>query len=265
MKGARRHSPRLLAGFALLLAVAPLAATVRTADADITVIGRYTFINGDTATRSAPFTNKRGRLTAPDGREFIYDTKSKKVTVIDHQAKTYWSAPIQVADSLAAERLTVMRRELKPEIEANRERFNQLMQTIEDSTKVEMTEEHRTIAGYSCRKWVLTMGPYLTYERWVTPAIGVADYAPELERVMLASVMDPMGRLLLRNIFRLRAPKETIEPGLPRPADFALASSTKFETLTQKGSFSWEATSVKTGKVPGLAWDKPKGYRKVAP
>ena len=257
-----------LAVCAVLLAAGSTLVPAPPVAADITVVGRYVFINGDTATRSSAYTSRRSRMTAPDGREFIYDTKSAMVTVIDHKAKTYWKAPIAVADSLASERLMEMRRELKPQLEANRERWAEMMQMLDDSTKVAMTGEFRPIAGYSCSKWVLTMGPYLTFERWVTPAIGVADYAPELERVMLSSTLDPLGRLLLKRMFDMRGQNAaSIDSETDRTGqdDFALASVTRFETLTQKGSFSWEATEVRTGKVPGLAWETPKGYRKVAP
>ena len=243
----RRSSPiRPLAVAIVLLAfAAPVSA-------DITVTGHYVFMDGDTATRSTPYTTKRGRLTLPDGREMIYDTKQARVTMIDHDSKTYWTAPAAEADSIAAQRLLEMRKELQPLVEQNREAWMKQVQVIGDSIKVKYTGDMRDIAGYTCTKWVLTVGDRLRHERWVTPALGVADYAPEMEQVALASIADPLGRLFFREVVKLRG-----KTGL------ALASTTTFETITQKGSFSFEATGVSSAKVPGTAWDLPKGYTKV--
>lgn len=244
-----------IAACAIALAAGSALGLARPAAADITVVGHYQFVDGDTVTRSSAWTPKRTRMSGPDGREFIYDAKPKKLTIIDHKTRTYWSGPLAVADSISSAILMERRKELKPQIEANQERWAALIQTINDSIKVEKTEEYREIAGYSCNKWVLRIGPYLTFERWVTPALGVADYAPELERVVLASVLDPLGRVLLKSMLQMRSKADGL----------ALASTTRFETLTQKGEFSFEATRVQSTKVPDSVWQTPAGYRRVNP
>ena len=112
----RRPSAHSLAVSLLSLVLAAASAS-----ADITVTGNYVFIDGSKATRVTPYTAKRGRLTMPDGREMIYDTKKGMVTIVDHATKTYWSAPVAEADSIASERLMQMRKELQPLVEQNRE------------------------------------------------------------------------------------------------------------------------------------------------
>src|SRR5262249_51676071 len=82
---------------ALLAGAIPFAAA-RPAAADITVITRYSFINGDTLTRASYYAPKRVRVTAPDGKEFMFNRDNDSVTVINHAAKTYWTGPRALAD-----------------------------------------------------------------------------------------------------------------------------------------------------------------------
>jgi hypothetical protein len=49
------------------------------------------------------------------------------------------------------------------------------------------------------------------------------------------------------------------QPGL------VLKSSTQFRTLTQSGSFSWEALRVDSKTIPDSVWAVPQGYEKVRP
>ena len=74
------------AGLALLAA--------RPALADITVVGRYSFVNGDTATRASYFTSRRIRVSTPDGREVIFDSKAHSVTLIDHRRRVFWNGDL---------------------------------------------------------------------------------------------------------------------------------------------------------------------------
>jgi hypothetical protein len=85
-----------------LLALVLAAGFVRPAAADITVTTHYTFLGGDTLTRDSYYSNKRIRVTGPDGKEFMFNAKTDTVTVIDHATRRYWTGPRALADSLAA-------------------------------------------------------------------------------------------------------------------------------------------------------------------
>ena len=89
-------------------------------------------------------------------------------------------------------------------------------------------------------------------ERWVARSLTVADYGPEVEKAVMASVMDPVGRQLMKLLIHVRA-----TDGL------ALASKTTFHTLTQAGSFSFEAVQVIGTPVPAKAWEIPKDYKPI--
>ena len=225
---------------------------VKPASADLTITGKYTLVSGDTLTRASYYTPKRVRVTAPDGREFVYNASAKQVMVIDHVKRIYWQGPVDQADSLANKLLLEKRKELKPQIEANREQWMSIMSSINDSLRVGITEETRTIAGYPCTKWLMLAGSYMVHERWVARSLSVANYGPELEKIVMASMLDPLGRVLMKQLIAMRS-----TDGLP------LASTTRFRTLTQSGSFEWEAISVSSQPIPKSVWEAPKDYNRI--
>ena len=239
-------------GFVLALSLT--AAVVTPAAADVTVVGKYIFANGDTATRVSYYSRKRARTTAPNGMEFIYDTQLGRVSVIDHAKRRYYTGTIAEADSLAEKILLKRRAELRPLIEANREKWAALMSGFSDSILVDRTEETVTIAGYPSTRWTLRAGSYMTHERWAARGLSVPNFGPELEKIVMATVLDPLGSQLMKLMIQMRS-----QPGL------VLKSSTQFRTLTQSGSFSWEATRVDSKAIPDSAWSVPRGYAKLRP
>ena len=242
-------------GFALAVSIVITGLVSTPAAADLTVVGKYTFVNGDTATRVSYYSRKRARSTAPNGMEFIYDTQHGRVTVIDHAKRRYYSGTIAEADSLAERILLQRRQELRPLIEANRERWAELMSSFSDSILVERSEEEtKAIAGYPCTRWTMRGGSYMTHERWAARGLSVPNFGPEMERIVMATVLDPLGAQLMKMLIQMRA-----QPGL------VLKSSTQFRTLTQSGSFAWEATRVESKSIPESAWSVPKDYAKVQP
>ena len=84
----------------LWVLVAALALAATPAFADITVHAHYTLVSGDTVTRANYFSSHRTRMTAPDGREYLYDARKKRVAIIDHDLQAYWEGPVAQADSI---------------------------------------------------------------------------------------------------------------------------------------------------------------------
>jgi hypothetical protein len=245
--------------FKFALALVPAVATLllsaaRPAAADITIVGRYTFANGDTATQYSYYSRKRVRVTAPDGKEFIHDTQARRVTVIDHVGRRYYTGTIEEAESTATRLLMERRNELRPLIQANQDKWQEMMRLFNDSVTVVQSEETRTIAGYPSTRWLLQCGSYMTHERWVARGLSVPNYGPELEKVVMAAVLDPLGRQLMKLLVEMRSHPGTV-----------LASRTRFRTLTQQGEFSWEALRVLSDPIPKSVWELPKGYQQVRP
>ena len=49
-------------------------------------------------------------------------------------------------------------------------------------------------AAVRAGEWVHTAGSYLTNVRWIARSLDVPDYGPEMQKVVMASVKDPLGR-----------------------------------------------------------------------
>jgi len=220
--------------------------------ADVTVVARHTLVNGDTLTRPSYYSLSRCRVTGPDGKEFMYESKSKTVTVIDHQRKAYYTAPLAQADSIADQMLLESKKQMAQLAAQDQEAWMAKVAAFNDSIKVTKTMEERRIGAYTCTRWVLTAGSYLEHERWVARSLAVANFAPEVQKVVMASAMDPVGRVLLKLMLNMRE-----IDGLP------LAARTKFRTPTQSGSFSFETLHVISTSIPKSAWEIPKDYQAI--
>ena len=222
------------------------------AAADITVLARYTLINGDTLTRPSYYSTRRSRVTAPDGKEMIYDSKDRQLTIIDHAGKRFWTGPLERADSLADQVLAAGRKEIAKVANADREAWVERVQKFNESIHLENTQEVKKIAGYPSTKWTLSMGEYLQHERWVARSIVVANYGPEVQKAAMALAVDPLGRVLLKALIGMRE-----ADGLP------LVTKTSYKTLTQSGTFGYETIQVIGKSVPASAWTVPEGYTEV--
>jgi len=235
-----------------LLALVLAAGFAFPAAADITVTTHYTFLGGDTLTRDSYYSNKRIRVTGPDGKEFMFNSKTDTVTVIDHAGKRYWTGPRALADSLAAKLIAANRAGVPEEATADPVAWSEKLEQFNNSIKIEPAGQDRKIAGYPTNLWILTAGDYLRSERWIARSLYIPDFGPEMQKTVLATIKDPMGRALMRLMIGSRD-----KEGL------ALAGSTNFRTLDKAGVFQFEALKVKSGSIPKTAWDLPAGYTPI--
>jgi len=234
----------VLVGLGLAVAVPALA--------DVTVQARYRMPDGTTLERTNYYAKDRSRTTSFDGREYIYDSKSKQLTIVDHATRRYWTGPIALADSIAG-RLNAKRDSTFHVALAQRqEEFAEFVEQFNSAVVVNQTEEERKIAGYPCSHWVISAGRNMIHDRWVARSLTSATPSPELDRVLMAGAMDPLGRTLMKMLLGTRE-----IPGL------TLSATTTFKTPTQAATFSWEALKVTTDKISKTAWEVPADYQRV--
>ena len=246
-------SRRTYAVVAGLVALMPLLA--RTAAADVTVVGRYRFANGDTLTRASYYTNRWMRTTLPNGDEIVYSRDSDRITLIDHAGKRYWEGPRARADSVTrrmrAERARAMAETATPE---DQEKRNAIFAALTDSVHQGSTGRSRVICGYPCSEYVLTAGQYLRQDRWIARSLAVPDFSKEVQNVVIATIMDPLGRGLMTLVVQGR-----VVDGL------TLQGRLRYKTLSQEGEMSWEAVQVSSEKIPETAWLPPTDYTRWVP
>jgi hypothetical protein len=224
-----------------------------TARADIGVVGRYTFVTGDTATRTCWYSRRRVRVSTPDDQEIQYDSKTNTLTFIDHGRRLYWTGSGSLADSVV-DGLTAHHwaRLGAQSTDSARAGWADTLESLNDFIQVTKTSETRTIAGYPCTKWTIDAGPYFHLERWAAPGLDVAIDDPEIEKLALATLLDPLGRALMSMFWST----EDLS-GMP------LAATMTYDTGLERGHFSWQAIRVVEGAIPDSAWQVPPGYARV--
>lgn len=232
------------AALALLGAVPALA--------DVTVHARYRMLDGSTVERANYFTRDRSRVTSFDGREYVYESKSKQLMVIDHATRRYWSGPVARADSIVGELNSRRDSTFRVEVAKRQEEFDKFLEQFNSSIVVNKTDEERKIAGYNCTHWIISAGRHMIHDRWVASGFTIVKPSPEIERAVASGALDPLGRGLVKLLLGARE-----IPGL------TLSATTTFKTPTQSGTYSWEATKVTTDKISSTAWEAPKDYQKV--
>ncbi len=235
-----------LAGVVFLL---PWAEPAR---ADLTVIGRYTFVNGDTATIPSYFSGRRVRVPTPDGREVVFDSHTRTVTLIDHARRAYWSGPLARADSIVdvldATRWDLFMRHASDSLRAE---WRSDMDVPSDSIQVAEGQKTRMIAGYPCNSFTVT-GPFMKLQRWVAYSLAVDDYHAQTEDLVLSAVLDPVGRAIMGMFW-----ESDVQDALP------LAATVTFDTPARHARFEWQAVRVIGARIPASAWQPPPGYQRV--
>ena len=235
-----------------LLTTILLAFAARPAAAELTVITHYTLVNGDTLTRASYYTPRRVRVTAPDGKEFMFDSKTDTITVIDHATKRYWKGPRGLADSVAT-RIMNSNREGIPDIaRTDPVAWADTLQAFNNSIHVAATGKGQKIASYPCDQWVLTAGSYLRVEQWIARSLVVSNYGPELQKAVMATIKDPLGRALMRMLIGMRTKEGLV-----------LNGNVTFQTLKGEGSFHFECVKVISGSIPKTVWNLPEGYTQI--
>jgi hypothetical protein len=229
-----------------------LVFAARPAAAELTVITHYTLVSGDTLTRAAYYTPRRIRVTAPDGKEFMFDSKTDTLTVIDHAGKRYWQGLRNQADSIATRIMNSNREGVPETAKTDPVAWADTLEAFNKSIHVEATEKRQKIAGYPCDEWVLTAGKYLRVEQWIARSLVVNNYGPEVQKAVMATIKDPLGRALMRLLLGMRTKEGLV-----------LNGRVTFLTLKQEGSFHFEAVKVISASVPKTAWIIPDGYTKV--
>jgi hypothetical protein len=239
-------------GLGLACAILVLPAT-RPAAADITVVGRYTFVNGDTATRASYYTSRRVRVSTPDGREVIFDSKNRRITLIDHAHRVYWAGPLARGDSIVdvtdGNRWDLMLHDASDALKAEWARD---MGVPPDSIQVDDGFKTRMIAGYPCNRWTVRAGDRMDLERWTAAALSVDTFDDSTEDVVLAAVLDPVARAIMSMFWEMQ--------DTPGPC---LGAAVTFRTPTEDVHFRWEAVRAIGARVPASAWVVPQGYARV--
>ena len=247
-----------LASIVLSIAVSAMAD-------DLTIVSKMTHDGGSAEIRTSYISSDHVRMSQPDGNESIIDLKGGQMIVMDGKKKTYYVVTRKDMDAMAARMQEQMN---SPEMKKAQERMKNLppdtQKTMESAmagmfaVDVKKSGTSRTIAGYKCENWNVTIGQFSKSEECFTNELKFPVQAWDMYRSYADSMKSMMGAFgpMARNM-------TTMQEQLKKLKGFPLAKTTTTSLMGRRSVITSEVTSIQHGAIPASAWQIPDGYEKV--
>lgn len=235
---------------------------------DLTIVSKATRDANPPVTATSYIASDHVRMGQGDGQEFMLDFASGNMTIIDGKKKEYsvitpqdleaMKARMQEQMKKAEPQMKQMQEQMKNMPPEMRAKMEKMMGGMAASVSVEKGPGTRTIAGYSCEEWTISIGGMSKTEQCNTTALPFPvqawdrykDFADGMSS-MFAS-MGPMAKGLGDMQEKFRQMK-----GIP------LATRTTTSVMGKTSVHSTEVTEVRKGPIPASAWQVPADYKKV--
>ena len=246
--------------FAISSAILFLGASICAAAQGLTIVSKTTN-NGESSTTTSYISEDHARFAAGEV-DVIIDGKTSQMTTLDSRKKTYYVTTKQDIDALAAKvheqmnspemkRAQEAMKNLPPE---QRKRMEAAMGAMM-STNVEKVGTSRTIAGYKCDDFIMTIGQLSKTEECVTNDLKFPPQVWTMYRNFadsMKSLMGPMGA----NVTAMREQMMKIK-------GFPLVSKTTVSVMGRSSVTSTEVTEIRNGSIPASAFEIPAGYTRI--
>lgn len=245
----------------VFLAASPVAAE------DLTIIQKQTHDQNPPVTTTSYISADRLRTTNPEGTEVLAEPAAGKFTMIDHKKKEYYVVTRQDVEAMNAEMQARMK-QMEPQMKQAQEQMKNLPPELREkmagmmggfvaAINVQKGTGGRSVAGYHCENWIITMGEMSRTEQCLTTELqfpaqtwaGYQDFANSMKGAMTAG---PMGQAFAQMKEKFKDVK-----GYP------LASTTTTKILGRTSTSTTEVTEIKKGSIPASAWELPAGYKQV--
>jgi hypothetical protein len=232
---------------------------------DLTIVSRVTRDGGSAETKTSYISSDHVRMSHPDGNEAIIDLKGSQMIVLDGKKKTYYVVTRKDMDAMAAK---VQEQMNSPEVKKAQEQMKNLPPDAQKAMEsamagmfavdVKKTGTSRTIAGYKCENWNVTIGQLSKSEQCFTNELKFPvqawdmyrSYADSMKSMMAA--FGPMAKSMT-----------TMQEQLKKLKGFPLANTTTTSVMGRRSVSTSEVTSIKRGSIPASVWEIPAGYEKV--
>jgi len=234
--------------FAVLLACAIASPAFA---GDLTIVSKTTSTGPMAKTGTSTMYMTTGKLLMQQDRSnVLVDVASGTITFMDPGKKQYWTMTKEDMEAMSkavSAKMTDMQKD--PRAAAM---MQNMMGTL-GPVKLETGTQTKTIAGYSCTQYTVTMGETAKMVYWTTTALQPPFSAEQLfnaETGMLRA--NPMFSRMSAMFDEMKKMK-----GVP------LASSSTMSMGPMQIENSSEATEVKTSAIPASTFDIPKDFTKV--
>jgi hypothetical protein len=235
----------------LFVAAGILAVAVPVAAEDLTIVYKTTGPN-QPALSTDYMTATMARYSAGTS-DRIVDLKTGRIVTVDHQRKV-WSeitaAEIEAAMKKAKAQMDQAMAGMPPEM---RQKMQGMMGGAAGSLKVTKGGT-RTVAGYPCDEYTLTMGANMTQKSCNTTAITLPFDFNQMRK--LTSASNPA-------LAKMMGDMETATKELQQIKGLPIAETTTMQMMGKSMVTTKEATEIKKGPIPASVFEVPAGYKKV--
>ena len=236
------------------LAVAALAGFAAAAGAeDLTIVAKVTRNSEAPVTEVTYISSEKMRASKADG-EFIVDFATGNMTMINAKKKEYSVLTPQDFEAMAAQ-LKQMEEQMKALPPAVREKMGGMMGGMAAATTVTRGTGGRTVAGYACENWNVTIGEMVRLEQCVTTQIAwpVPAYDGMARYMKAMSASSPMFKGMDQMIEKFKQMK-----------GMSVYHQSTTKVMGRSMTETSEVVEVKKGAIAASAWELPAGYKKVA-
>lgn len=237
--------------FVLHAALVAAAFAVPAAAEDLTIVTAVTGPQG-TESRTQYYTDTMFRTASADG-DMIFDTTAGAMTFVDAKKKQYWKTTLEEMNT-AFEAMSAQMKQMEEQMKGNpmaAQMMEKMMGGAGGAVKVAKGQSPRTIAGYACEHWVVSMGASMTMELWTTGKLKIPTGFYEARKAQFA------GNPMLQKFAKAFDELQKMGGG------FTLADKTTMSMMGRTMATSSEATEVKHGAIPTSAFEVPAGYKQV--
>ena len=218
---------------------------------DLTIVSKTT-TTGPTAKTgtSTMYMTAAKILTQQERSNVLVDLASGTFTFIDPEKKQYWTMTKEDMEAMSkamAAKMEAMQKDPKAAA-----MMQNMMGTL-GTVKLETGTQTKTIAGFSCTQYTLTMGETMKMVYWTTTAVQPPFSAEQFfnaETGMLRA--NPMFSRMSAMFDEMKKMK-----------GFPLATSTTMSMGPMQIESSSEATEVKTSAIPASTFDIPNDFKKI--
>jgi len=239
----------------MTVVLAALAA-VPAASEDLTIVSRRSRGDGPPAMETSYLGSAKMRMGGGDGNEVVVDYATGDMTMIDNKKKEYSVVTRQEMEAVAAQmqaQMKQMEAQMQNLPPAVREKMGGMMGGAAQAVNVQKGTGGRTIAGYACDNWVVSIGELSRDETCLTTQLQLPMAAFEAQKSFATSVSaGPMGKSMGALWDKFKEMK-----GYP------LASTNTVKLMGKSTTTTSEVTEIKKGPIPASAFELPAGYKKV--
>ena len=242
-----------------------LCSAVAASAQDLTITSKMTEDGGKPDIAKSYISSDHVRMSEPRGNDVIFDLKSGDMTILDGAKKTYYVMTQKDIDEMIE---VVKERMNSPEMKQAQEQMKNLPPDVQKrmqsmmgaamQTEVKKTGTTRTVAGYKCENWTITIGQMTHMEQCVTtelkfPEAAWARFRSFNDRVKtMSAAMGPMASGM-----------DQMREELAKVKGFPIAQTQTTTVLGRKSTSTSEVTDVSHGPIPASAWTVPADYKQV--